>query len=401
MSSIDQFSSRSLILAIYLPTFLLAFGHGVVNPTLSLYIKSFDLSYSMTMFVIAIAVLGNIPAGLLVGRIGYKRSMVLGTVILSASSIGIGLATTIYHLVFLQLFSGVGAALWSLSRHAFMTERIPITSRGRSLAIFGGVNRIASFLGQIVVIFLGENLRLPFFVYAATAICTSTICYIFVEDYFTKPVTIDWSSQSLKNIWGNQWNLIKTNFTILITAGFAQICIQTIRRGRTLLVPLFANDIVGLAPKLVRKVVAVSSAVDMLMFPVAGTLMDKYGRKSSMIPGFSIFATGILAMAFTQNFWPLLLSTIFMGIGNGLCSGTMMTLGADLAPADNVNGFLSWWRVTGDIGGNVGPLLVGGLADLWHLRTSIVFLSIIGYLAVLIFWRLVPETLPRHSDDRL
>ena len=127
---------------------------------------------------------------------------------------------------------------------------------------------------------------------------------------------------------------------------------------------LFANDIVGLAPKLVRKVVAVSSAVDMLMFPVAGTLMDKYGRKSSMIPGFSIFATGILAMAFTQNFWPLLLSTIFMGIGNGLCSGTMMTLGADLAPADNVNGFLSWWRVTGDIGGNVGPLLVGGLADL-------------------------------------
>ena len=92
--------------------------------------------------------------------------------------------------------------------------------------------------------------------------------------------------------------MIKTNFIILITAGFAQICIQTIRRGRTLLVPLFANDIVGLAPKLVRKVVAVSSAVDMLMFPVAGTLMDKYGRKSSMVPGFSIFATGILAMAF-------------------------------------------------------------------------------------------------------
>ncbi len=397
MISVDgQFSRRNLICPIYLPTFLLAFGYGVVNPTLSLYIKSFDLSYAMTMFIIATAVLGNIPAGLLLNKIGHKWSMVAGTMILSLSSIGIGLATKVPELVTLQLLSGMGTALWSLSRHAYMTQIIPITNRGRSLATFGGINRIASFVGQVVIIFLGQSLRLPFFIYAVMAIFTAVICLIFVKDHLVKT---DLQPQISGTVWKKQFNLLQANFAILTTAGLAQICIQTIRRGRSLMVPLFANEEVGLAPREVRQVVATSSAVDMLMFPLAGALMDKYGRKSAMIPGFSLFSTGILALAFTRTFWPLLLSTLFMGIGNGLCSGTMMTLGADLAPTNDINSFLSLWRITGDIGGNMGPFLVGSIADLWQLRTSIVFLSAIGYLAVIIFWRLVPETLPQRSDN--
>ena len=120
-----------------------------------------------------------------------------------------------------------------------------------------------------------------------------------------------------------------------------------------------------------------------------------------MIPGFTIFATGILMMAQTNNFLPLVFATVVMGVGNGLCSGTMMTLGADLAPRDNISSFLSLWRITGDIGGNVGPFVVGSIADTWELKTSVMVLSGIGYLAVVIFWSLVPETLPdRGANNR-
>ena len=177
------FSRQALILPVYLPTFLLSFGQGVVNPTLSLYVKSFDLSYAMTMFVIATAVFGNVPAGILLAKIGQKRAMIIGTAILALSRIGVGLAVNVIQLVTFQLIGGIGVALWSLSRHAYMTQMIPITERGRSLAIFGGINRIASFSGQLVVIFLGQSLRLPFFIYAGSAIITSGLCIFFVRDH--------------------------------------------------------------------------------------------------------------------------------------------------------------------------------------------------------------------------
>ena len=142
-----------------------------------------------------------------------------------------------------------------------------------------------------------------------------------------------------------------------------------------------------------------SSSVDMLMFPIAGFIMDKLGRKYAMVPGFTIFATGILMMKYSNSFIFLLVSTIIIGFGNGLCSGTMMTLGADLAPSASVGEFLSMWRFIGNFGGAVGALVVGNIADIWDLRSSCLALAGIGYSAVLIFLVMVPETLKLNNNN--
>ena len=48
----------------------------------------------------------------------------------------------------------------------------------------------------------------------------------------------------------------------------------------------------------------------------------------------------------------------------------MMTLGADLAPAEGTGEFLGLWRITGDFGGASGPVLVGNIADIFGLSIS-------------------------------
>ena len=95
------------------------------------------------------------------------------------------------------------------------------------------------------------------------------------------------------------------------------------------------------------------------MFPVAGFMMDRFGRRYATIPGICIFATGMALMPFTGTFTWLLLAAILMRLGNGIASGTMMTLGADLAPQEGTGEFLGLWRLTGDFGGSVGPVVVG------------------------------------------
>lgn len=390
----SNFSRVSLILPIYLPAFLLSTGVGIISPTLSIYIKSFELSYTLTTFVIAVGVVGNIPAGVLVERIGRKPAMLLGLVLIGVSTIGMGAARHLFQLIGAQLIGGVGNALWMLSRHAYMTDVIPLTKRGRSIALFGGVNRMGTFIGKFGAIFLGANLRLPFFVYAAIAGLTLIICIFSIPEKEQKP---EIQSQKPQQPYLTQFlHVFKRHFKLLATAGIGQVCVQTLRRGCHIIIPLYGDEVIGLSTRDVRLVEMISSAVDMSMFPLAGFMMDRFGRRYATVPGIFIFATGMVLMPFTRAFTWLLLAAILMRFGNGIASGTMMTLGADLAPKEGTGEFLGLWRLTGDFGGSAGPVVVGNIADVFGLGISGFALGGIGYLAVSIFLWLVPETLQRE-----
>jgi MFS family permease len=390
----SNFSRATLILPIYLPALLLSTGAGIISPTLSIYINSFELSYTLTTFVIAIGVVGNIPAGILVERMGRKPSMLLGLAIIGVSTIAMGTARHLNHLIIAQLIGGVGNALWMLSRHAYMTDVIPLAKRGRSIAMFGGVNRIGTFAGKFGAIFLGANLRLPFFLYAGMAVLTLIICFFSLPETKRKPKT---QSQESQQPYLTQLLAVsKRHFKLLATAGIGQVCVQTLRRGCHIIIPLYGKDVVGLTTQNVRFVETISSAVDMSMFPVAGFMMDRFGRRFATVPGIFIFATGMMLMPFTHTFTPLLLAAVLMRFGNGIASGTMMTLGADLAPNEGTGEFLGLWRLTGDFGGSAGPVVVGNIADMLGLGFSGFALGGIGYLGVAIFLWLVPETLQRE-----
>ena len=388
-----KFSRVSLILPIYIPAFLLATGGGIVSPTLSIYVKSFELSYTLTTIVLAVGVLGNIPAGILVERLGRKPSMLLGLVMIGLSTVGMGAATNFFQLIGAQLVGGIGNALWMLARHAYMTDVIPIANRGRAIALFGGVNRMGTFAGQFLSIFLGVNLRLPFFIYAGIVMLNLFLCFFFIPKMHRHPnETTDRKTPYLKNLL----QISRQHARLLATAGVGQVCVQTLRRGCHIIIPLYADEIVGLSTQQVRAVVMISSAVDMSMFPIAGFMMDRFGRRYATVPGICIFATGMVLMPFTGTFTWLLFAAILMRLGNGIASGTMMTLGADLAPREGTGEFLGLWRLTGDFGGSAGPVVVGNIADVFGLSYSGFALGGIGYLAVSIFLWLVPETLQRE-----
>ncbi len=364
----------------------------MISPTLSIYVKSFELSYTLTTVVLAVGVVGNIPAGILVERFGRKLSMLIGLMLIGFSTVGMGVSVNFLQLIGAQLVGGVGNALWMLSRHAYMTDVIPLANRGRAIALFGGVNRMGTFVGQFGSIFLGANLRVPFFVYAGIVLLNLVLCFFFIPG--TRPAVSCLSGKRIPYL--KQFLHVSSQHSRLLgTAGFGQVCVQTLRRGCHIIIPLYGAEVVGLTTESVRWVVMISSAVDMSMFPLAGFMMDRFGRRYATVPGISIFATGMVLMPFTGTFMWLLLAAVLMRIGNGVASGTMMTLGADLAPREGTGEFLGLWRLTGDFGGSAGPVVVGNIADVFGLNYSGFALGGIGYLAVCIFLWLVPETLQR------
>jgi MFS family permease len=120
--------------------------------------------------------------------------------------------------------------------------------------------------------------------------------------------------------------------------------------------------------------------------------MDRFGRKVAAVPSFAVMAVGVATIPLADDFAGLLIAALIVGLGNGLGSGTMMTLGADLAPPGATGEFLGIWRLIGDIGAVAGPLVVGSMASAMGLEASAVALSGIGVAAALTLAFLVRET---------
>ena len=195
------------------------------------------------------------------------------------------------------------------------------------------------------------------------------------------------------------FSYLRRNGWVLTPAGFGMICAQTIRAGRQTIIPLYAASILGLDVKQIGLVMGVAAAVDMSMFYPAGYVMDRFGRKFAYVPSFLLQALGMALIPLTGSFAALLAATSLIGFGNGLGSGTMLTLGADLAPpkGEGMGAFLGLWRLIGDTGHTSAPIIVGTIADALSLVPSVYVIAIIGLGAGSILGLFVPETLKKPS----
>ncbi|MDA0747665.1 MAG: MFS transporter [bacterium] len=392
-----------LILPVYLPTLILSFGRGMLIPTLPLYAKTFDISYGLVGLVLAAEgigqLIGDIPGGILLRKIGRKGVMVLGVACVALSVMALFWAHHIYEVLLYRLLAGFGGALWNISRHAYMADATAVYQRGRALSIFGGINRIGTFAGPAVggAVAAGFGLAIPFLLYGGLAACVIATTLLFFEQ--AEPPEPRTLASAPINPLHHYADVFKVHFRNLSTAGAGQLFAQMIRAGRHVVVPLYAADVVGLDVQDVGWILSISAFIDMSMFYPAGLIMDRFGRKYAMVPCFFIQAVGMACIPLSATFTGLLLATSLLGFGNGIGSGTMMTLGADLAPKESMGEFLGIWRLIGDTGQMGGPLVVGGVADLLGLSAATLAIAGFGLMAAATFAFLVPETLTRKPPD--
>ncbi|MCP5099209.1 MAG: MFS transporter [Chloroflexi bacterium] len=382
--------NNPFILPIYAPTLLISFCRGLLIPVMPLFVRDFGVSYGWIGLVLAGESLGmliaDLPAGVLLHRLGRKRSMAVGLSLTAVATLALFWATSIPEALIYRLISGFGLALFNLSRHLYMAEMIQLSSRGRAIALLGGVNRIGVFLGPVIGGTVGAKfgLRIPFLIYGAMAALALLLVAVFVARVKT--------AVSLSPASHNLFQTIATHYRILAAAGMGQLFAQTIRAGRGLIIPLIGADLLGLDVQAIGLIISIASAIDMSLFYPAGWIMDRFGRKYAIVPSFLIQATGMALLPIVGGFGSLLLVSSLISVGNGLSSGTMMTIGADLAPTADRSQFLGSWRFIGDGGFTLGPLIVGAVADLLLLQTAALAMAGCGILAAGIFARFVPET---------
>ena len=168
-----------------------------------------------------------------------------------------------------------------------------------------------------------------------------------------------------------------------------------VRTGRGVLIPLYGADVLGLDVAQIGWISTFASAIDMTLFYPVGMIMDRWGRKYAIVPSFLVQGIGLAMIPLTGGFLGLAAVAGLIGFGNGLGSGSMMTLGADLAPAETRGEFLGMWRLIGDLGFTLGPSVAGVVAGMLTLPAAALVMGGSGLVASMIFLFLVPETIKK------
>ncbi len=388
---------RRLILSFYLPALMVTVGQGLLVPILPLYAADFEIGYVLIGLILAGEGLGtlvaDVPTGLLQRRFGNKQVMMMGLLVKAISILALFFAGTIWTVLLLRLVAGFGRSMYTVSAHVYVTNQVELGQRGKAISMFGGTHRLGGFIGPavggIVAGLLG--LRAAFIgVALVTGIGLLLVALFTQTSRSDEPEDMVTDRHSLDLL-----SVLKTNYRVLASAGMAQVFGQMVRAGRTVVIPLFAADILGLGVDQIGLIVSISVAVDFSLFLVAGWLMDRFGRKFAIVPCFGIQALGMALVPFATSGVGLLFAAVLIGFGNGLGAGTMMTLGSDLSPAGSRGEFLGLWRLVGDLGHTGAPLVVGVVADILVLSSAIFLIAGSGLAAASIFLFMVPETLKR------
>lgn len=388
---------RTLALPVYVPTLLLSLAQGLLLPVLPFFALTFDVSFGMAAVVLAAAGIGtmlaDVPAGMIIGRLGLKPTMMIGAALVVVSTFALAFASVFPELIFYRFVAGVGTAMWALSRHAFIAESIHPRERGRAISTFGGINRIGTLGGPAIGGFVGAafGLTSAFYVAGALALAGGIVAALYVKSTSVAMT----GSHSMR--WGIVRDLWQEKRRDLTAAGIAQICGQMIRSGRQTIIPFYAASVLGLGVSDVGLIQTAGSIVDVALFFPAGIIMDRFGRKFTSVPSFAVMGIGMAMIPLTGGFTSLMAVAVLIGVGNGLGSGAMQTLGADLAPKGATGEFLGIWRLVGDSGSAAGPIAVGGLTDSVGFGAASVILGAVGLISAGTFALLVKET--RVADD--
>ena len=400
--------------SVFVPTVFLAFAEGLLVPVLPLYVVSLGVPFWWVGLVLAgeaIGMLiGDLPAGSMLRRVDRKSAMLLGIALLGLAALATAFVDAVVGILALRLVAGLGAALWGISRHAFLADAVPLQRRGRMIAAFGGAQRIGSLAGPAVGGWVAAvaGFSSAFLLYAAVAAVTLVFCWRYLES--TPPegrrrlplppgaaahgAVHAGAGSEVASAWALVWAL---GWRRLGAAAAGNLMAQAIRAGRRIVIPLHGAAVLGLDVRQVGWIVSLAAAFDVLLFPLAGWMMDRFGRKFAIVPSFALQALGMALVPLTGSFAGLAVAASLIGLGNGVGSGTMMTIGADLAPKGAVGEFLGAWRLVGDAGAMGGPVLVGALADVLGLAFATVAVAAVGAGAALTFAYGVPETVRRSS----
>ncbi len=162
------------------------------------------------------------------------------------------------------------------------------------------------------------------------------------------------------------------------------------------LLHLYAAFAYHLGPREIGYLATAASCLSLPIGFTGGWMMDRFGRKRAMVPGFvgvTIAMAALAASAFLHLSLTWYVALFLLGVAvQALTGGSIQTVGADVAPPEARGTFLGLWRFTGQGGNALSPIVFALLADGVSYGAAFLFVAASAAAVAFLLIRYVPET---------
>ena len=381
-----EFKVSQLFGSVFVPSILFSTGEYALIPMIPASAQRLGADLPTAGIIAGLLMIGtllaDLPAARFVDAVGERRAMMWASLAAMFGIFGALLAGNVFVLGFAVLLVGASGAVFALARFAYMAEHVPLSHRARALSLLGGTFRAGAFIGPL----LSAAVIAIWGISTVFALCMLVWLAAGASLWLTKDDRVSTTESASVS---HALQIMKRERKKLLTVGLGATILGMLRTTRQIGLPLWALFI-HMSPEKTALAIGIAGIVDFALFYTSGQIMDKYGRRASAVPtliGLGITHLLVFGASTETLFFALALA---MSLANGLGSGLILTLGADLAPTDSRNEFLAGFRLMVDAGVAAAPPILAGLTASVGLAAGMATFGVAGVAAAALFYRFIP-----------
>lgn len=301
---------------------------AAIAPLLPDYVARFDLSKAqagiLTASYAAGTLLAALPAGFLATRLGPRRTVVGGLLVLGAASLAFGFAGEIVLLDAARFCQGVaGALIWS-GALTWLISTAPAEQRGSVIGSALGAAVAGALIGPVLGGLAAEVGTEPVFsaVFGVALVLAAIAAQI---PDATRP-----ERQTLREVAA-----AIVSRPVLVTTSF--VAVPSVMFGAVeVLVPLHIDELGGGHGLIVTGFIA-GAALESALSPLAGRLSDRVGRRTPFVAGLVVCTVAMTTLAVADTMGLVMAGLIATSLGAGACFTPALTMLSEAAEASRLH----------------------------------------------------------------
>ena len=386
---------------------LITTGHGLTHwyPAtfyllLPLIGAELGLSYSqigliMTCKYIASAI-ANVPGGVLVDTVGRKGLLMAVSLFwIGFPYLLIGFTHSYLMLLACVALVGFGNSLWHPTAIPTLGRRYP-ERKGLALSVHGMGGNVGDAVAPIVI---GAALsvftwREVVMLNVAPGLIVAGLLFVFLGSMRLGSKKHDGETQSFREYLAGLKDLFSSRSLVLLSTGSA---FRTMTQSALLtFLPVYLANQMGYSPLWVGACLFALQAAGFAASPVAGHLSDRMGRKQILMSAMLASAVVLAAMALAGGS-PLFVALVaVLGFFLYATRPVIQAWMLDATPKNMAGSSIGVLFGAQALGGAIGPLLGGMVADRFGLLSTFYFLALTIVIANLFVFGVKPFAAPRN-----
>ncbi len=369
--------------------FLFNVGQGVLRPSLPLYLQAtFHANYRLVTSIPTVFGFGrwlaSVPTGLAIERVGHRTLMVLGLLVVALSDIGSVFTTDSALFLGVRGLAGVGWAMFATAATTTMIQPRAASQRARGVSLLLMSETAGLFLGSLAGgwLYIGVSPASPFF-FEAGCMLLGSLAVARGPGAGTGP-----PPPSERRPQGDRMRAV-LRLPGVPMLSLTSAALTAVQVGLVVfLFPLYATVRAGVDATTVGLLVAVGVLGRLGALWIGGSAPDRERRFRLLVPGLVGYATLLAVLGGLTHPLALLAWNVAAGAAAGLVMALPAALVGDLTPPPLQGVAIGWFRTVTDTGQIVGPLVLGGVADLVGLPQAFGSGALLLVLAAVGCWRL-------------